>query len=174
MLIIDDRSTRDFVASSGGQWRLITDGVMGGKSSGSLEPTEIAGRPCLQLRGDVRLDNNGGFLQAALDLGADQSLEGSDYDGLAIEVYGNDETYNLHLRTHGLWLPWQAYRASFKSEPRWHTVRLPFSAFEAYRTRSALDLTQLARIGVVAIGREFKADLCIGGIAMYADEQSAR
>lgn len=168
MLIIDDRSSKDYAASSGGRWRLITDGVMGGVSSGSLEIAEVAGRPCLRLRGSVRLENNGGFVQAALDLGEDQALNAADYEGVELEVHGNDEAYNLHLRTRGLWFPWQSYRASFTAQPRWQTVRLPFAEFERHKTRSSLDLTQLARIGIVAIGREFAADLCIARVALYA------
>ena len=34
-------------------------------------------------------------------------------------------------------------------------------------TRTSLDLTELERIGMLAIGRALKADLCIGRFAFY-------
>ena len=58
-----------------------------------------------------------------------------------IDVYGNDETYNLHLRTADLWLPWQSYRATFQAPASWQTVQLPFVEFSPYKTSKALDLT---------------------------------
>ena len=167
ILIIDDRQTGDHFSTLGSEWRLVTDGVMGGVSQGQLSLDVMAGRPCLRLRGDVSLDNNGGFIQAALDLPQNALQNVSDYAGVSIEVYGNGERYNIHLRTHTMWLPWQSYRATFTTAPQWQTLRLPFTAFEAYRVTKALDVRQLKRIGLVAIGREFEADLCLGSIALY-------
>ncbi|MGD8644200.1 MAG: CIA30 family protein [Chromatiales bacterium] len=170
MLILDNRPSREDATTSGARWRLVTDGVMGGMSTGALTPDEIDGRPCLRLRGQVRLDNNGGFVQAALDLGADRALDASAYEGVQIEVYGNGESYNLHLRTRGLSAPWQAYRASFQAGPEWQSLQLPFTDFEPYRTDAPLDTSRLTRLGVVAIGRAFEADLCLGGAALYRIE----
>ena len=46
-------------------------------------------------------------------------------------------------------------------------MRLPFTGFEGYRISAPLDLEQLERIGIVAIGRAFRADLCVAGLALY-------
>jgi hypothetical protein len=97
-------------------------------------------------------------------------LDASQYTGVQLEVFGNGEAYNVHLRTGDVWLPWQAYRASFEAPAGWHTLRLPFSAFSGYRIFSTLDLTQLERIAIVAIGRAFEADLCLASLAFYRDE----
>ena len=70
-------------------------------------------------------------------------------------------------RTADLFLPWQAYRASFQTQTGWQTVHLPFSEFTGYRTRTALDTGRLKRLGIVAIGRAFEADLCVAGVALY-------
>lgn len=148
-------------------WRLVTDQVMGGRSSGRLTPDTADGRPCLRMRGEVRLDNNGGFVQAALDLAGDEIGDITAYSGFVLELYGNDQQYNMHLRTSDLWLPWQAYRASFHVPRSWISLRLPFSGFKSYRTGKDLDLEKLRRIGLVAIGREFEANLCIGKIGLY-------
>lgn len=167
LLIIDDRSADSLRSTLGSEWRIVTDGVMGGVSQGRLSLEKIEGRDCLRLRGNVSLENNGGFVQAALDLPEDSLRNISDYGGLLIEVYSNNERYNVHLRTRDMWLPWQSYRATFTAVERWRSLRLPFADFEAHRIDKALDLRRLKRIGLVAIGREFEADLCLGGIAFY-------
>ncbi len=167
VLVIDDRSSTDYRSSLSSSWRLITDDVMGGVSRAELTLDRVAGRNCLRLRGDVRLDNNGGFVQAALDLKGTAAANAGRYQGLLLDVYGNGEEYNLHLRSGDTWLPWQAYRATFRAEAGWHTLHVPFSAFKPYRIRSPLDVDRLERLGVVAIGRAFTADLCVASVRLY-------
>jgi len=167
--MIDDRSTGDLRASAGGEWRLVTDEVMGGQSIGRVGPSMHEGRPCLKLTGDVSTARNGGFVQMALEIPEAVRVGMEGFAGLEIDVTGNGETYNLHLRTSDLWLPWQSYRHEFVAGPGWHTLQLPFDAFEGYRTGRPLRLERLRRIGVVAIGRDFEADLCLGGLRIYRD-----
>ena len=170
MLIIDDRQTGGFGSALGSVWRIVTDDVMGGVSSGEISLHTIDNKSCLCLQGDVRLENSGGFIQAALDVENTGAADASAYSGILLEVYGNDEEYNLHLRTDDVWLPWQSYRASFSAPARWQTVRLPFAQFSGYRIGKNLDLENLERIGLVAIGRAFTADLCIAKLALYRDD----
>ena len=170
LLVIQPPPNDGVAAGIESSWRLITDGVMGGLSNGTLKKNIVDGRQCMRLRGDVSLKNNGGFIQAALDVGSTSAANASAYEGIMLEVYGNNEKYSLHLRSKDVWLPWQSYRASFVAPAEWQTVKLPFSAFSGYRIRKPLDLAQLKRIGVVAIGREFAADLCIGQLALYRDK----
>jgi hypothetical protein len=165
--IIDDRTTGDLHTALPTQWHLVTDKVMGGVSQGQLTPDTIEDRQCLRISGDVSLDNNGGFIQAALDLATDGTLDASDFDGLILDVYGNSQSYNIHLRTSDLWLPWQSFRQSFATEPRWQSLKFPFSGFEAYRTEKQFNPSHLKRIGIVAIGKEFHADVCVGFLAFY-------
>lgn len=167
--LIDARTSNDFRSALGTEWRLVTDGVMGGVSRGRLSTDVKEGRPCLRLSGEVSIENNGGFIQAALPLAEDGVYDASAFDGLEVAIYGNDEPYNLHLRTSDLWLPWQAYRQSFPAERQWRTVRLAFRDFTPYRTGAGLDTAKLERIGIVAIGRAFDADLCIGRVGFYRD-----
>lgn len=155
-------------ANEGGlPWRRITDGVMGGLSSGELRSDHVADRACLRLRGRVRLDNNGGFLQMAADLNGGAPFDASAYRGLAIDVHGNDEAYKLHLRTDATTLPWQSYRADFVAAPHWQRLHIPFADFRAYRLDTPLDTRRLRRIGLVAIGRAFEADVCLARLALY-------
>ncbi len=173
-MVIDDRSSGGLPASAGGEWRLVTDGVMGGRSSGELLIERHLDRDCLRLRGMVSTANRGGFVQMALDLAAGKPFDASAYTGVYLEVAGNGEGYNLHLRTGDLWLPWQSYRAGFVADREWRRVRIPFTAFDAYRTGSRFDPGRLLRVGVVAIGREFAADLCLGELGLYRDEPGLR
>ena len=159
----------ELMSLPGMPWRLVTDGVMGGVSSGMLKKDSMEGKPCTLLSGEVSLQNNGGFIQAAMDISDTAAANASAYQGVMLEVYGNDQEYNLHLRTGDVWLPWQSYRASFVAKPQWQVIKLPFSEFSGYRIRTPLDVARLKRIGVLAIGREFTANLCIGELALYRD-----
>lgn len=167
MFIIDDRSAGALQASSGNAWRLITDGVMGGVSQGRLESEVFEGRACLHISGEVRLENNGGFIQMGLDLSPEVRHHMADFAGLALEVMGNGEQYNIHLRTTQIQHPWQSYRASFRATPAWSTPRLPFQDFVPHRIDAPLVVSQIERIGIVAIGRAFRADLRLAKLGLY-------
>jgi len=165
-VIIDDFSDPS-KASSGASWELFTDQVMGGISRGTMVPETVAGRSALRMSGSVELDNNGGFIQASLDLSADGSpIDARAYAGVECMVLGNDERYNVHLRTADTLRPWQSYRHAFKARKAWQSVRLPFSDFTPHRIETPLDLSCLRRISFVAIGRAFEADLCISSLAL--------
>lgn len=166
-MLIDDRSSGSLQSSLDSEWRLVSDRVMGGLSSGELAPARFMGRDCLRMRGAVTTANNGGFVQMALDLAGGKALDASAYDGVLLQVAGNGERYNIHLRTSDLNLPWQSYRAGFVAAPQWHELRFPFSDFEAYRTGSGFHPDRLVRIGLVAIGRDFSADLCVAEVELF-------
>lgn len=168
-MLIDDLSRDDLVSALGTTWRGVSDRVMGGVSQATLGLEQCLGRRCLRLSGDVRLDNNGGFIQMALDLRPGGGhLDATGYGGLRVTVYGNGEGYSIHLRTTDGTRPWQSYRAHFEAPPRWREVRIPFEEFSPHRIDAPLDLSCLRRIGIVAIGRAFPADLCLAEIAFYS------
>ena len=166
---IDDLSQSPPCASNGADWELIADRVMGGVSNGTMHREVVLGREAICMQGDVSLENNGGFLQIALDLAPDgSSIDARQWAGIEIDVIGNDESYNLHLRTADVTRPWQSYRRSFVPTPEWQMIRLPFFEFEAHRIDAPLDLSTLRRIGIVAIARAFHADIAIAGIRFFA------
>lgn len=165
-LIIDDRSAGDLRSNLGTSWRLVTDNVMGGVSAGRLTPSHHAGRDCLRLQGEVSTRNNGGFVQMALDLTDGDAMDASGYEAVELEVAGNGERYKLHLRTTDLWLPWQSYRAEFVAAPEWQRLQIPFRAMHPYRTGKSFRAEHLRRIGVVAIGRDFQADVCVASVRL--------
>ncbi|MBK1646292.1 NADH:ubiquinone oxidoreductase [Thiocapsa imhoffii] len=169
--LIDDFTRSDGLSALGTPWRAVTDQVMGGRSQASISRETQEGRPALCLNGDVRLENNGGFVQAILELPpSDDRVEGFDasgYAGIQLWVRGNGELYNLHLKSTTTRLPWQSYRASFVAEPEWREVRLPFSAFEPHRLVQRLDPRRLTKLGVLGIGRAYQAQVCIAEVRFY-------
>lgn len=163
-MILDDFAERD-----SHPWRLISDRVMGGVSQGTARVETVAGRRALRMRGRVSLENDGGFLQIARDLAQDGgTVDLSGFAGIELDVYGAGEDYGAHLRTSDVARPWQSWRATFRAEPGWRRVRLPFAEFRPHRIDAPLDLTRARRLGLVAIGRAFEADLALARAALYS------
>lgn len=148
-------------------WEYVADTVMGGVSSGGIVRAEVAGRLATRLTGQVSLENNGGFIQMASDLGQGDVLDGSGWDGIEIEIRGNGASYEVRLRTDALTRPWQSFRAVVTAGADWKTLRLPWSAFEAHRTDAPFDPARLRRIGVLAIGARMQADVSISAVRFY-------
>ena len=167
-MVIDDFSYNGLIPKLGTQWRGISDQVMGGVSRANVSHNVIDGRSSLRITGDVRLENNGGFIQAALDLASSgDALDASGFSGVRIVVRANGENYSVHLRTPDNVRPWQSYRAHFTGAPDWESIDLPFETFAPHRLEAPLDTKRLRRIGLVAIGRAFHADLAICELGFY-------
>ena len=167
-LLIDNFTAPDLMSALGTEWRGVSDRVMGGLSEASVRRTCDGGRQILHLRGEVRLENNGGFIQAALYLApGNETLDVSGFRGVRLIVRGNSEHYSVHLRTLDSIRPWQSYRAEFTTGPDWRTIELPFANFEPHRIEAALDTRRLRRLGLVAIGRAFCADLMVSSLVFY-------
>lgn len=149
-------------------WEFVSDRVMGGVSEGRVSFTERDGRRIATLTGAVSLENNGGFVQMAFD--PDQrggTFDGSAWTGIEIEVRGNGETYEVRLRTSQLTRPWQSYRTSFRADDQWQTLRFPFAKFTLHRTDQPFDPAKLRRIGILAIGRAFEAEVSVACVRLY-------
>jgi len=160
--VVDDLSRPHPATPRGTDWSLVSDRVMGGVSVGAMDRREVAGRTALAMTGDVRLDNDGGFFQLTLDLApGGASVDAGSFDGIALTVRGNGADYNVHLRTDAVDKSWQSYRATFHAGADWTTLTLPFADFTPHRIDAAFDPAALRRIGLVAIGRAFHADLAV-------------
>jgi hypothetical protein len=157
------------------KWEYVADGVMGGLSQGGMAHEVFHGRLATVLRGDVSLDNNGGFVQIAFDLRPDGAgFDAGGWDGIEIDVCGNGERYDLRLRTDQLTRPWQSFRAEFLALPEWQSLKIPFRNFGAHRTEAVFDPSQLRRIGILAIGRPFRAEVAVAGLRLYRDQGFVR
>lgn len=176
--VIDDMSDPFPFTSSGSQWQGITDAVMGGTSNGSLSRETIEGKLANVLRGNVSLDNNGGFIQMATDLSLDPAedvfVDAENFDGIELEVYceGTEvkEKFNVHIRNPTCDRTRSSYRTTFDIRPgQWATVRLPWDAFEGFGPGPEVTpfVPILRRLGVVSIGEAKEVVLAVGRVGFY-------
>jgi hypothetical protein len=150
------------------KWEYVADGVMGGVSKGGMQQEMFRGRMATVLRGGVSLANNGGFVQIAFDLCHDGAgFDASDWDGIELETCGNGELYDIRLRTDQLTRPWQSFRSDFIGAPQWRNHRVAFDRVGAHKTDAHFDPSHLRRIGILAIGREFQAEVAVANISLY-------
>jgi hypothetical protein len=167
--LLEDFARDDGVSPLGTRWMGFTDRVMGGVSDQQVTLEEIEGRRALRLRGQVRLENNGGFIQVALPLaGPRAAMDASGFAGVRLLVRGNGEQYAVHLRTTATRLPWQ-YEATFTAGPEWTTVDLPFDRFTPQALSRSVDPARLTRVAVAGAKRAFAADVAVARIELYAD-----
>ena len=166
-LLIDDFTDRDGLSSFGTRWNGFTDRVMGGRSDMQVGIVETDDGSALQMRGSVRLDNNGGFIQIRLPLeNVGKTLDATDFDGVVLEVRGAPGPYFIHLRTPECSRPWQYYRAELPVKSEWREVFLPFSDFQGKSIRAAPDFGNLRSIALVAYGEAFEAELEVRRLAL--------
>lgn len=157
------------------RWEYVADRVMGGVSNGGMRQETYRGRAATVLRGDVSLENNGGFVQIAFDLQDERAwLNAERWDGIEIDVCGNDEIYDLRLRTTQLSRPWQSFRTTFTATRDWSTLQVPFDAFEPHRTEAAFKPQELRRIGILGIGRVFRAEVAVARVGLYRTRAANR
>jgi len=149
-------------------WDYVADDVMGGVSTGGMQQDMYRGRFATVLRGDVSLDNNGGFVQIASDIcRAGAAFDASSWDGIAFDACGNGAQYDVRLRTDQLTRPWQSFRSDFIAGADWNVHRIAFDALEAHKTDATFDAAQLRRIGILAIGRAFQAEVAVANVRLY-------
>jgi len=171
-LLIDDFSAGTGKSQFGTEWELMTDRVMGGVSTGRMAIATPDGRTAMHMTGSVSLENNGGFVQARLYLHPRRrNFNAAAYEGVQLTVRGNGESYAVHLRTKDTRLPWQYYHTGFQTNGQWQSIKLPFSKFEPASLRTPLDATGLRSVAVVAIKKEFNADIHVDEISFYREEK---
>lgn len=155
-MLIDD------LAAAETRWSYVADRVMGGVSQGEVAFLD----GMIRLTGQVSTDNNGGFIQVRRDL--DDTLP-SGTTGLRLSVRGNGETYYVFLRTQGLSRVWHSYRHAFVAGPDWTEVTLLLEDFAPSHDGMPTGFTpeQLIRIGLVAYGRDYDADLMVRRLEFF-------
>lgn len=170
-LIIDDFQSGNGQSVFGTRWEGFSDRVMGGLSDLNLSYQRLEDdRLALRLQGQVRLENNGGFIQARLPLNRDgQRFDASDWQGVRITTRAQPGAYYIHLRTRATWLPWQYYgaRIPIQADWEWVTLDIPFGVFDGESTRRKLDVSSLKSIGIVAYGEAFEADIEVSALSFY-------
>jgi len=166
-LLLDDFRSLDGQATLGTSWEGFTDRVMGGVSDMEVGYAEGEEGPVLRMRGQVRLENNGGFIQVRLPLtDSRERFDASDYSGFAVTVRGQPGQYFLHLRCNTTRRVWQYFAAPLAVSEDWQRVVVPFSAFTAQYLSEPLDVSTLRSVAVVAYGEAFEADIEVSRIEL--------
>ena len=162
----EDMMIENFEMRPETRWRFVTDGVMGGVSSGQVTFLKEGGQTYAHMTGTVSTANNGGFIQMRMDL-PEGAPEGA--TGVRLSVRGNGQQYFIHLRTGGMILPWQYYQAGFNVNRNWEEVRLPFDSFKpsGRMLRAAPRAASLKSIAVVAYGRDYEAEIDVREVGFY-------
>lgn len=161
-----DMMTEAFEGQPETRWRVFTDGVMGGESSGQVTFERAQGAAYAHLTGTVSTANNGGFIQMRRDL-PEGAFEGA--TGIRLIVRGNTQRYFVHLRTKGTVLPWQYYQGGFDVTREWTEIRLPLTRFErsGRMLRATPRAGSLTSVAIVAFGRDHTADIEIREVGVY-------
>ena len=170
--VIDRFSSPDARSDIETYWQLSTDRVMGGISEGKayLTPKNETGEQyILKLSGEVRLENNGGFIQVRLPLtSGNRPFDASEYSGIALQVRGNGEQYYIHLRTTQSRFPWAYYYQAFTAPGEWARIELPFESFIGENIPSGgfrEDL--LVSLAIVAAKERMNADIEVSRVSLY-------
>lgn len=117
-------------------WRIVNDGVMGGRSKGQFSMTDAG---TLRFQGTLSLENNGGFSSLRTE---ELSLDLSGQAGLAMRVRGDGRTYQLRLGSDARYRGMEvSFQADFPTEKgKWLEVKVPFDQLEgSWRGRSLKD-----------------------------------
>jgi hypothetical protein len=156
----------DFSESSNLQWDYLSDQVMGGVSQGKLQTVIKGTQSYAQLSGEVSTENNGGFIQFRASL---SDVDKSNIKGIYLKVRGNNQKYYVHLRTKGTLLPWQYYQSEFDVQAQWELIKLPLDSFVASSgwLRKRIKSTSIKSMGIVAFGRDHKADVSVSEVGFY-------
>ena len=173
-MIIDDMNRsnstseqEDYCEETTTRWCFVTDKVMGGISEGNLKLKSDDDLSYYNMQGNVSTENNGGFIQFRTQI--QNHPKDQLFDGIRIKVRGNSEEYAIHIRTKYLFLPWQYYEAVFQASDDWEIIEIPFKNFKKsnFYQPSSVSSIDIETIGVVAIGRDFKANIDLAFIELY-------
>ena len=159
-----------FSSNSLRHWQFVSDGVMGGVSTGKLQFEEDDNIKFGRLTGIVSTDNNGGFIQFRSSLSFEEADgRGKNIKGVRLTARGNETEYFIHFRTADNWSPSDYYFAKFKAGAEWVNIDLPFYDFKRSRSNQSVMLkgNNIRSMGVVAYGRNHIADVSISRIEFY-------
>jgi NADH dehydrogenase [ubiquinone] 1 alpha subcomplex assembly factor 1 len=104
--------------SKPGDWFVVDDGVMGGRSQGTVD-LSVEGHGIFQ--GTVSLENNGGFssIRARMD-----GLETKGYLAFKIRLKGDGKNYQFRVRSQ--LNERHSYQCEFPTTGEWQVVIVPF------------------------------------------------
>jgi NADH dehydrogenase [ubiquinone] 1 alpha subcomplex assembly factor 1 len=102
-----------------GDWFVVDDGVMGGRSQGNVELSE-EGHGVFQ--GTVSLENNGGFSSIRARM---EERDTRNYASFKIRLKGDGKNYQFRVRSH--LNERHSYQYEFPTTGEWQEVTVPFN-----------------------------------------------
>ncbi len=116
----------DFSNIANQEWRIVTDFVMGGKSSSRMQ---LNAEGNAVFFGELSLEKNGGFASVKNH----EPLNLAGFSAIDLRVKGDGNRYSFRLRTgEGSETHKWSYQVKFETKPdEWTDITLPFSDFEA-------------------------------------------
>jgi len=159
----------DFEGTGKARWRVESDRVMGGRSTGSAEVAE----GMLVFDGEV-VTEGGGFSSVR----ARRQMDLSGYDGVELRVRGEGRTFELDVSDGAESRGREVNRrGAFPTTGSWETVRVPFDSLEASAhgqpvSADPLDLSAVRSIGIYIIdGKDGPFRLKVDWIRAYREEE---
>ena len=117
-----------------GTWRIVDDGVMGGLSQGNFRINEEGFG---EFRGEVSLENNGGFSSVRYRPEETIFLDPST-SKVVLRVRGDGSRYQFRVKEKSS--QWHNQVVYFETSGEWERIELPFSDFRPTFRGRALDL----------------------------------
>lgn len=117
-------------------WRIVNDGVMGGRSNGnfSLSPEGHG-----LFEGQISLDNNGGFSSVRYQC---DKLKTSPESRIVIRLKGDGKAYQFRVKDNSR--NYYSYITSFETSGEWQEIEIPLKdMYPSFRGRK-LDLPNFA------------------------------
>ncbi|MFT5424710.1 MAG: transforming growth factor-beta-induced protein [Phycisphaerales bacterium] len=153
-------------------WRVVVDGVMGGRSTGNVATPNDG---VLSFTGSISLDNNGGFSQVRTAVPSDAFGQAQ---GVEIRVRGDGRKYIFDLRASNVRMMAGGFQQEFKTtKGQWKTIRLPLDQFRLVSfgrdvpNAPALDRNRIESIGItLADKNEGPFKLEIDSIEAYSKD----
>ncbi len=108
------------------QWRVVNDDVMGGISSSKVLVTDD---DRIIFRGNVSLENNGGFASLRSPV---KNYNFENYSGIEIKLKGNGKLYSISMKETAYFSGY-FYTCSFETKKNdWTTLQIPFDKFKLH------------------------------------------
>ena len=125
-------------------WIVIDDGVMGGRSQGSLR-INFEGHGVFS--GFVSLENYGGFSSIRYNT---KPINLSGYDYISIRVFGDNKDYQLRIKSD--YYDRHVYSKSFFANNEWQEISIPLDQFEPQFRGRKLRMRNFNEKSIVEIG----------------------
>ena len=129
----DPLTIYDFTSdSSPNEWRVVDDGVMGGRSDGNFYINEEGHGV---FTGKVSLENNGGFSSIRHRF---KTVNTEGYEQVSIRLRGDGKRYQFRVKSRSS--DYYSYITYFETSGEWQTVELELSEMYASFRGMRLDL----------------------------------